>query len=255
MLVNFIKYHILKQPLKLAKTHDFCASKNPKLTVVMLHGIASSSATYKRALEYLEGTKSMQNVRFVTFDLLGAGKSYKSKDLDYNYTEQLEALDNSIQALNIKTPLILLGHSMGTLIATRYASLHKKTVSKLILVSPPIFKPEDFDNPEFKAGMGSFEKKVRDNKLPATLVRAFRCSMDEIVLDSKNYAVLAKIKTPATLIYGDEDKIIAIQNIPGILKLNKSLSAIKTSGKHGVSREKYVQILKVLEEEIYAKNL
>lgn len=254
MLLNFIKYRILKQPLKLVKTHDYCASKKPKLTVVMLHGIASNSKTFKRALEYLEGTKSMQDVRFVTFDLLGAGKSYKSKQLDYSYKEQLKALNNSLKELG-GAPIILIGHSMGTLIVTRYAKTHTMGISKLILISPPIFRPEDLNTEEFKLEMKAFEKKINGTKMSKLQQRVFNCMMNEIVLSPDNYAALAETKIPTTLIYGDEDKIIASQNIPGIIKLNQNISKIETHGRHSVSRDKYMQILKILEEEIHAKNL
>ena len=81
----------------LKKTHDSSAVKNPELTVVMIHGIASDSTVYNNALQYLEGTMSLKNVRFVTFDLLGSGKSPKSDKFNYDYKEQVEALHNAIR--------------------------------------------------------------------------------------------------------------------------------------------------------------
>ncbi len=44
---------MLKNKLKLAKTYDSCVSGHPKLTVVMIHGIASDSSTYDHAIKYL----------------------------------------------------------------------------------------------------------------------------------------------------------------------------------------------------------
>ena len=76
---------MFNKKLTLKKTHDFCKSDDPVLTVVMIHGIASDSSTYNHALEYLEGTTSLKNVRFVTFDLLGSGQSLKSDKLNYDY--------------------------------------------------------------------------------------------------------------------------------------------------------------------------
>jgi hypothetical protein len=49
------------------------------------------------------------------------------------------------------------------------------------------------------------------------------------------------------MIYGDMDTIIAPFNIPGILKLNPNITAIKTSGGHSVSREKYTKLVEILE--------
>ena len=244
---------ILKKKLTLAKTHDFCAVKNPKLTVVMIHGIASDSGTFLNALKYLEGTVSLKEVRFVTFDLLGSGKSLKSDDLEYSYSEQLEALHNSIEKLKIKTPLVLIGHSMGTFIVTRYANTYKKSVRQLILVSPPVYTEENLVDPAFAAAIKVFEEAV-STKNPAILKeKAFVTSMHKIVMNRYNYKNLVELKTPAVLIYGALDKFVASFNYPALLAANpKYLSVIKTEGGHGVSRDKYAKIVEVLEGVLHA---
>ena len=248
-MFNFIKYKIFHKPLTLHKAHDFCASKNPKMTVVFIHGIASDASSFNKAINYLESTNSMKDVRFVSFDLLGAGKSYRSGKLNYDYDDQIKALENSIKKLKSRTPLVLVGHSMGTLIATRYASSHKKAVKQLILVSPPVYMEEDVKNPMFKTALDAFRKIVAKKNSKILKDKAFKNEMDLIVSNPKNYKVLAKITTPTTLIYGDADQIIASFNIPRIIKENpKYICQIKTVGGHSVSRDKYVKILDELEE-------
>ena len=250
-----IKYDLLGRPLELKKTHDFCFCKEPEMTVVFLHGIASDSSTFYNALKYLEGTRSLEKVRFVTFDLLGSGRSYKSKKIEYNYTQQVRALENSIKKLNVTTPLIIVGHSLGCLIAVRYANIHRRTVAKLILVSPPMFTPKDLDDPRFSEAMDGFRKAV-SAKNPAILNdKAFNDSIEKIVKNRKNYQVLAELPVPTVLIYGDQDEIIASYNIPRIMKENSNLSVIKTIGRHKFSHEKYNKIREILEEELNAKNL
>ncbi|MBQ3263604.1 alpha/beta hydrolase [Candidatus Saccharibacteria bacterium] len=246
-----LKYDLLNQPLELKKTHDFCVSGKPVLTVVLIHGIASNSATFSNALKYLEGTRSLKDIRFVTFDLLGAGKSYKNDRLEYNFKEQLDALHRSIEKLNLNTPLILVGHSMGTLITTRYADTHKKKVKKLILVSPPVYTEDDLDNPAFEVALKAFNDAVKVKVHGITKEKSYQNFMKNIVCNRKNYKVLSELKTPAMLIYGELDQIIAPRNIPKVVRENKKyLSAIKTVGRHGMSREKYNKIREILEEEI-----
>ncbi len=248
-----IKYDIFNAPLELKKTHDFCASKKPELAVVFIHGIASNSRAFSNALKYLEGTTSLKNVRFITFDLLGSGGSYKSDKLNYDYKDQLEALDNSLQKLKLDVPLVLVGHSMGSLIVTRYASTHKKAVKKLILVSPPIYTERDLDNPAFELAMKGFKDIVSVKNRAILKEKSFEESIQKIVKNRKNYKTLVETTTPAVLIYGDLDQIIAPYNIPKTLKQNpKYLSAIKTPGRHGVSREKYHKIREILEEMLNA---
>ena len=65
----------------LKKTHDFCSVKEPRLAVVLIHGIASDSTVFDNALKYLEGTRSLKDIRFVTFDLLAPENLQKAMNL------------------------------------------------------------------------------------------------------------------------------------------------------------------------------
>ena len=240
---------IFNNNLTLKKTHDKCVSGKPALTVVMIHGIAADSSSFNNALAYLEGTTSMRNVRFVTFDLLGWGQSKKSEKLNYDYHDQLEALYNSIEKLRLTTPLVLVGHSMGTFIVTRYADTYKKTVKQLILISPPVYTTKDMASPLFTNAMDMFKNKLSENNRNVVTSRSFINSMKNIVLNKRNYSVLEKIKTPTVLIWGELDAIIASFNIPNLLKENpKYLSAIQTPSAHSVSKDKYSKLVPILEK-------
>ena len=244
-----LKHDLLRQPLELKKTHDFVAVKEPRLAVVFIHGIASDSSTFTNALKYLEGTRSLRDIRFVTFDLLGSGKSYKSDSLNYDYKDQLEALHNSILKLKLKTPLVLVGHSLGTLIVTRYANTYKKSVKQLILLSPPVYTEEDLESTAFRAGMELFRNAVALRSRKYLKEKSFDAMMNKIVANKKNYKNLVELKTPAVLIYGDADKFIAPRNIRKVVKENpKYLQAIKTIGRHSVSRDKYGKMVGILEK-------
>ena len=255
--MKILCYHrtmgIFTKKLILAKTHDRCAVDRPKLTVVMIHGIAANSSSYTKALQYLEGRETLKTVRFVTFDLLGAGKSLKDDKLEYNYREQLEALHRSIKQLKVKTPLVLVGHSMGTFIVTRYANTYKKSASQLILVSPPVYTVKDLADPAFEVAIKMFEKAVSTKNPKIVEEKSFQNSMRKIVMSKYNYKNLVDLKTPTTLIYGNLDKFVASFNYPRLIKQNsKYLSLVKTEGAHGVSRDKYTKIAKLLEGALHA---
>ena len=245
-----------KDELTLAKVHDYYAVKQPKLTAVFIHGIASDSSSFAGALEYLENDDSLKEVRFVAFDLLGAGKSLRSDELNYDFEEQLTALHNSIEKLGIDTPLVLVGHSMGTFIVTRYADIYKNSVKHLILVSPPIYTEEDLDNPAFEVGMKMFRDAVSIKNSEILETKEFNNSIKNIVKNKENYSKLANLETNTTLIYGEMDKFISVFNFPGMLKKNpEHITAIRTVGYHGVSREKYPKIAKVLKEVLNDKTV
>lgn len=233
--------------LRLAKVYDN-NPRNEKITVVMIHGIASDARTYNNAIEHFGVDGDLKKVRFVTFDLLGSGTSEKSDNLDYDYKDQLTALHNAINDLKITTPLVLVGHSLGTFIVTRYTAMHPDEVSRLILVSPPVYTEKDFDNPAFGAGIEMFKKAVSIKNPEILTEKSFINSMDKIVLDRKNYSVLAGLEIPTTLIYGIDDRLIASYNIPKLVKSSETIKAIRTSGRHGVTKDKYDEIAKILKQ-------
>ena len=244
---------MLRTKLLLAKTHDFCKVKKPDLTVVFIHGIASDSTTYNNTLAYLEGTTSLKNVRFVAFDLLGSGKSPKSDKFNYDYKDQITALRNSILKLKVKTPLVLVGHSLGSFIVTKYADTYKKSVKKLILISPPVYTLKDLADPKFAAGIEVFIKTVGIKRRNITNDKAFMGSIDKIVLNKNNYKTLENLKTHTVLIYSEADQLIAPYNIPKLLKDNsKYMTAVITIGRHGVARDKYNKVREILEEVLHA---
>ncbi len=246
-MFNKIKYGLLRRPLELCKTHDFCKSGSPKLTVVFIHGIAADSSSFSKAIRYLEGTMSMQDVRFVAFDLLGAGKSYRADKLNYDFGEQLEALDNSIKKLNSDVPIVIVAHSMGTMLATRFLDNHRKIIKSLILVSPPVYRAEDIKNPLFEQAMAGFREVVGRKNREILKSKAFNSEIKNIVMNTKNYDYLLNISKPSVLIYGKLDEIIAPFNIPTLLKKNPNITAIQTSDSHSISHEKYAKILEILE--------
>ena len=242
-----LDYQNNKILLELAKTHDFCVSGKPKLTVILIHGIAADSSSFSRAIEYLEKSPEMRDIRFVAFDLLGSGVSPTSDMLEYDFKEQLEALNNSIKKLNIENPVVLVGHSMGTMIATRYADKHRGLVRELILISPPIYRPKDIQSPLFKKAMEGFREVIKRANSKILEQKSFNNELKYIVADLENYDYLVNTTKPTTIVYGKMDEIIAPFNIPKVLESNPKIIAIKTNGSHGISHDKYEEVLKILE--------
>lgn len=248
---------MFEKKLSLKKVHDQCGSKTPRLAVIFVHGIAADSSSFANAIKYLEGTRSLKDVRFIAFDLLGSGKSMRSDKLEYDYSDQLEALHNSIEKLKLDIPIVMVGHSMGTLIATHYADKYKKSIKELILISPPIYTERDLLSPAFKAGMKMFTEGVSLKNRGILEEKSFNNSMKKIVLNPHNYKTLVGITTPTILIYGNLDQFIASYNIPSVLEANPKyiVKAIKTEGRHGVSRDKYTKLVSILEEALNAETV
>ncbi len=108
-------------------------------TVVFLHGMAGSSRYWQPVISQLPPT-----YRTICLDLLGFGHSPKPASIDYSYEDHLQAITATLDQLTPTNPIILVGHSMGALLAFRLANRQPNRVRHLILISLPLFfSPEE----------------------------------------------------------------------------------------------------------------
>jgi len=129
-LLDHVWHKRLKQPYRLHKGID--SGSGP--LVVLLHGIGSSSAAWKRFVPLVQ-----DNCRVVSFDLLGFGQSAKPDWIDYSVDDHAQAVIRSIKALKPSEPVILVGHSMGCLVAAHVAKLEPQLIKQLILYEVPLY--------------------------------------------------------------------------------------------------------------------
>ncbi len=102
-------------------------------TVVLLHGIFSSSRYWSKVRKLLE-----DDYKVIAIDLLGFGNSPKPRKSQYDYEEHIDAINQTLKQYNVEEPFILIGHSMGALIALRYSTLYEDRVRQLVLTNMPI---------------------------------------------------------------------------------------------------------------------
>jgi pimeloyl-ACP methyl ester carboxylesterase len=102
--------------------------------VVLLHGFGTSHKYWNQVLAHLPG----DDFKILTPDMLGFGRSNKPDDSDYSVDEHAEALVSSVLQKS-DLPVVLVGHSMGAMVATRIAKLYPDLISRLILINMPLF--------------------------------------------------------------------------------------------------------------------
>ena len=100
-------------------------------TIVLLHGKNFNGAYWEQTARAL----TQSGFRVIIPDQIGFGKSSKPDHFQYSF-HQLAA--NTKQILdNLKiSKAIILGHSMGGMVATRFALMYPEIVEKLILENP-----------------------------------------------------------------------------------------------------------------------
>ena len=196
--------------------------------VILVHGIASSSVTFEKLVPLL-----VDGHRVISIDLLGFGESPAPENASYTLEEHVDALARTIDSLKLVGKFVLVGHSMGSLISSRYAATHPKRLSKLILVSPPVYvTPSAIGDPRERAAMGLYLKAyeyLRTNKTftirnAAMLARmspiknvlevsernwnAFVLSLQNLVESQTTISDLAAVTVPVEVIYGTLDPFL-----------------------------------------------
>ncbi len=102
--------------------------------LVFLHGLGASGRYWDTVAKHLEGNG--HQLQFV--DLLGFGRS-PWPDLAYTVDDHLAALEAWRAAAGLATtPLVLIGHSLGTLLALAWAS-RTPLVAGAVLIAPPLY--------------------------------------------------------------------------------------------------------------------
>ncbi|BFH74437.1 alpha/beta hydrolase [Sulfurisphaera javensis] len=198
--------------------------ENKENNVILIHHLAGSVNSWKYMFPQM-----LEKYRVIVYDLRGHGRSSIPPSA-YKIEDHAEDLKNLIEELNVKDP-ILVGHSIGTLIAIEYA-LHNY-VKKLILIGA-LYKapnPEPYQKyvsiamnlgmsalAEYRRSQGEFSDALINNPTAwRDLVSVYNENTPigykysvEGLLSARDYSNdLSKIDEETLLIYGDNDKLSA----------------------------------------------
>ena len=97
--------------------------------VVLIHGHATSHFTWRHQVAALQ-----KDFQVFAPDLLGFGRSAKPRDVAYNVEVWTAQITDFIRSV-IQRPVLLVGNSLGGLIAAHIADRHPALVSKLVLIA------------------------------------------------------------------------------------------------------------------------
>lgn len=270
---TWIWHKVFHVPIRLAVGYDNHIS-DPVVTVIFLHGISATYKTWSTTISQLSNNPEFKQTRLVALDLLGFGKSLHANWLDYDYHDYNQALTNTIKKLKITTPIILVGHSMGALIAAEYANANsssaKHQIIRLILVSPPVLMPDELARLPDQVYIKSYSSlhrlaaDVPAMEVVAKIVQrfssfrsdyiktaAFAKSMEQVILNHQNFATFTKIRVPALLLHGHFDPLVMGSNLRLAAKRNPTyLRYQSVIGHHDISVGKRAKIEQELKRAI-----
>jgi cis-3-alkyl-4-acyloxetan-2-one decarboxylase len=210
--------------------------------VVLIHGVASSSVTFQNVLPLIESSH-----RCITIDLLGFGESPIPPGAEYTLAEHVAAISRTIDSLRLPESSILVGHSMGALIAARYAARTPRKVNKLVLVSPPIYlSPDELSgandrrvmdihlkayqycraNKEFTIRHAEFVERLlpipKAMDINARTWEPFVKSLQHSIESQTTLSDLAAVRSPVEMVFGSLDEFQS----QGVMKIVSRMSGV-----------------------------
>jgi pimeloyl-ACP methyl ester carboxylesterase len=128
--VKYISVTIQHEEIKMAYMDISPENANGRV-ILLLHGKNFNGAYWAGTARYLSG----QGYRVIVPDQIGFGKSSKPTDIQYSFQLLASNTRNLLDSLQVDK-VIVLGHSMGGMLATRFTLMFPDRVSKLILEDP-----------------------------------------------------------------------------------------------------------------------
>ncbi len=174
----------------------------------------------------------------ITIDLLGFGASPKPSWANYTIEEHVQCIRKAIRKLRLEESYTLVGHSLGGLLATRYATSHPHEIKQLVLVSPPIYlHPSQYRSGKARVTTNAYLKMykyIRAHKkftlrhaafitklLPNPQVMnidestwtAFTKTLENCIENQTAITDIVQIQAPVEVIYGSLDQFIVPENM------------------------------------------
>lgn len=228
--------------------------------IIFLHGIASSRLTWRHVLPLLD-----KQYHCITIDLLGFGDSPKPNWKTYSLDDHTEAVAHTIKKLHLKSSPIIVGHSMGSLIAVRLATKHPELVKSLILCSMPLYinnelaesleaykKSDKYINnayfniyknitarPERTLKGAEHILKLAGSETSFRLDKStwlpFENSLKNSIENQTTLTDIKHLKIPISIIYGRFDIFVFSKYYKMLLKSQNNINVYKINGRHEIT--------------------
>jgi len=245
--------------------------KKPRMTVILLHGIGSSTNMWRDVT-----TSLPVDVRVVAIDLLGFGKSPQPTWATYSVSTQVKSVVKTMVLNRLPPGSLLVGHSLGALVATEVAGAVPVYVSELLLISPPVYRPsrgkvvatqrEDIlrgiykimhRNPKTSEKALLLARKYYAKRNGINLARdlnidTFLATLKAWIVNQAAIDPIKQIKIPTTILSGSLDPLVIGKNLDRLSKTNKFIShtVVKGAG-HNVVGTMRSAVVERLQEMTY----
>jgi len=216
--------------------------KRPRATVLLLHGMGNSGASWNQVASRLP-----DDIRIISLDLLGFGKSPSPRWLKYNTVIQAKSVIVTLLKLGINQQVIIVGHSMGSLVAIEMTKRYPLLVKSLILCSPPLYSEVErktiLPNPDQL--LRNFYKLIQ--KYPTRIVDVaplalklkivgssfdvtdknidiYMAALESSILHQTSLVDIQRLQKPIQMIHGRFDPVVVKHNLDRVAQQNDNIT-------------------------------
>lgn len=166
--------------------------------------------------------------RVITIDLLGFGTAQKPSDSSYDYDSHVEHVRKILSNYPFDQPFIIMGHSMGALIAARYAKLYPTDISRAVLLHPPLYASREeaqktlrntslfyrfLLDSRFRGFAWGILRNIAFSGIAPHTKQSREQSLTNIIESAELFDDLAAISAPTLLLNGTKDRPIYKNNV------------------------------------------
>ena len=269
MFDSFI-HRWLRVPYTLNVRHNQ-RPKKPRATVLFIHGIGSTGDAWKQVTNQLP-----DDIRVITIDLLGFGNSPRPKWAIYNAKTQANSVLTTLFKLRLSGKVVIVGHSLGSLVAVEIAKRYPVIVRSLVLCSPPFYDIDDprtyipqtdkllrrlyesiKNRPEQFVKLSAFAMKynlinpsfnvTKDN------VESYMAALESMIINQTSFNDVQKLRMPIKIIKGTLDPFVIAKNLRKIAKSEPNVTLKTVIAGHEVKGLFVPAIVRSIEETIGKK--
>lgn len=259
VMLDTLTHRWLRIPYAL-NVHFAERPKNPRATVLFIHGIGNSGGAWDEVV-----TKLPKDVYVISIDLLGFGESPSPSWALYDAKTQARSVLATFLKLRVTGQVIIVGHSLGSLVAIEIAKRYPLLVKSLILCSPPLYnsvqkttllpssesllrqlytsaskRPDDFL--KLAAIATKYDLINKSFNVTADNVTSYMAALQAMIINQTSLDDAVNLKVPTTIIKATLDPFVVSKNLKTLAKRNPAITLKTVIAGHEV-RGLYVPVV------------
>lgn len=198
-----------------------------------------------------------EDVRIITVDLIGFGRSPKPRWAKYSAMFQARSLRYTLARLFVTGKVVIVGHSLGSLVAIEALRRYPYLATSLILCSPPLYRaPDDTallrpervlrrlyttmgQSPKRFLAISSFAVKYKLVNKSFNVTRYnidhFMNALEAAVINQTAMSDIVKLRLPIEIVHGVLDPVVIASNLYAVAKQNQHIHISEIPAGHEVT--------------------